>query len=93
MRDLYMIEWLDAYSASDPSWSPLSKLRKPSGILCVSVGWIMKESKRNLTIVPHICDTKGKKKDRYFCGEMTIPKGCITKKTKLRKWHTRSSPL
>jgi hypothetical protein len=87
MKDLYLIKWLDAYSNTDTSWIPNSSMKEPGSVVCLSVGWIGKENKKYITIIPHLCNVKGVEEDKYFCGEMTIPKGCIIKKVKLKKWY------
>ena len=52
-------------------------------MICLSVGWIEKETKDNITIIPHIAGVNFKKSARYGTGVMTIPTVAIIKKTKL----------
>ena len=61
-KKLYMIKWVDSYTLGE-HWQHIEDLEKPINLVCISVGWIEKETKNNIVIIPHISDinSKGKK--------------------------------
>jgi len=81
---LEVVEWADSYSPSDIGWKSIAEMEEPDNMVCISVGWIEKETKDNITIVPHITDIYDKKTEGYGYGILTIPKGVILKRTKIK---------
>ncbi|MDD5006461.1 MAG: hypothetical protein PHS33_08210 [Candidatus Omnitrophica bacterium] len=79
---LTLIEWEDSYSTDD-KWKSVSAMPKPKRMICVSVGWIIKETKNNILIIPHLSDIKNKKSSGTAFGEMVIPKSSIRKRKEL----------
>ena len=60
-------------------------MEKPRDVVCVSVGWIEKETKDHILIIPHISDITNKKSEGHACGAMTIPKVAILERIKLNQ--------
>ena len=82
-KKLYIIKWIDSYN-SPSTWEKISEMQKPQSMICISVGWIEKESKTNIIIIPHISDIDNKENKGHGCGSMTIPKSAILKRSKLK---------
>ena len=77
---LYYIEWIDSYSPIKQVWERISELETPQNLICVSVGWIIKQNKDYITICPHISDITNKDFFGEVCGIMNIPQKAIKKK-------------
>jgi hypothetical protein len=80
---LHIIKWIDSYNAPGV-WEEISEMQEPKSMICVSVGWIEKETKDNIIIIPHISDIDNKENKGHACGAMTIPKVAILKRIKLK---------
>ncbi|MDD5353321.1 MAG: hypothetical protein PHS93_09195 [Candidatus Omnitrophica bacterium] len=80
---LTLIEWEDSYSTDD-KWKSVSAMPKPKRMICVSVGWIIKETKNNILIIPHLSDINNKNSSGTGFGEMVIPKSAIRKRKELK---------
>lgn len=81
---LVLIEWEDS-SASSGSWAEISgDLQVDAPLICNSVGWLISDGERCVTIVPNIADASEELDARLQgCGPMTIPKSCILKQVTL----------
>jgi len=76
--DLVYLEWLDAMG-HEPGWKKIEDIQKDDKpALCHSVGWIIKDTEKYLTIIGDWNDSEDG--DR----EQVILKQNITKRTKLR---------
>jgi hypothetical protein len=75
---LVLIEWEDS-GAGYQGWKPVQSV---SGSLtkCVSVGFLIKETKECKVLFPHI---DGDENDLHGAGDMTIPCSAITKVVEL----------
>ena len=82
-NNLYIIKWIDSYNSFDV-WAPISEMEELRNMICVSVGWIEKETNDNIIVIPHISDIENKKNKGYACGAMIIPKVAILKRIKLK---------
>ena len=80
---LCLIEWMDPYTFSD-KWESISEMPNLENTICVSVGWIMKETKDNILIIPHISDIGNKNSLGTGCSAMVIPKLSIVKRKKIK---------
>jgi hypothetical protein len=80
---LYLIKWEDSYS-SDNKWKSISGMTKPKRMVCVSVGWLIKETKNTILIVPHITDIKNKNSSGTGLGEIVIPNSAIRERRELK---------
>ncbi len=70
---LVRINWKDSCSlVGGGVWSDRDEVKKlkPSDI--ISVGWVIKENKKKITIAAHFSPYQAS-------GELCIPKGCIVK--------------
>jgi len=74
---LILCEWEDSYGCS-PQWQIISSDEKPRGMICKSVGWLIRKSKRHMVIVPHISEAN-EIAERQGCGDMTIPIAAVVK--------------
>jgi hypothetical protein len=79
---LVLIKWVDSYGCGS-AWGCTEDL-EPRPHYCYSVGWIVKETKDVVVVVPHFSP----KNDRIEavesgCGDMTIPRVAIVEQTKL----------
>lgn len=70
---LVRIDWLDARSLGS-GWKLLTKAKKMRIEKCVSVGFIVNETKHTITIVASLT-----KIEQMCDGDVIIPKGWITK--------------
>jgi hypothetical protein len=76
---LFYIEWLDSYD-NGQSWELIRNLQTPTEMVCASVGWVIKESRKYVIVAPHISDITNKKSLGTVTGCLTIPKAAIVKK-------------
>ena len=76
------VEWEDSYGCS-PSWQNMPDGGEPETMLCRSLGWVSRLSKRSVVIVPHVGrnDHMGVNQG---CGDMTIPRAAIIRVKKIR---------
>lgn len=78
--ELEYVEWLD-HCSHGRGWKEVKDLQENdwSPILVVSVGWVIKETKKYIVIIPHHDTTGGNCQ-----GSMTIIKSCIKKRKRLK---------
>lgn len=82
-HDLVLVEWQD--SAQPLShWLLLSDAPKPEIILCVSVGWVISETKDVLMLAPNIGDIQSGG-SAQASGFIRIPTAAVTRRAKLRE--------
>lgn len=77
-KKLVLVEWLDSCGCTS-SWAEISD-DAPKALTCKSVGWLAGESEEAIVIVPHFAPLDDVDQG---CGDMTIPRVCITKMTDL----------
>lgn len=78
---LVFVEWEDSYGCSS-RWQDINPDGEPKVLLCKSVGWMIRKTKRCIVVIPHmtandVADT------RQGCGDMTIPTAAIRRLVKL----------
>lgn len=79
-QQLLLIEWVDSRGAG-PRWHYASEIADDKLCKMQSVGWVIKHSKEEICIAPHLgLEDDG---DHQVCGEMHIPMVCIIKIKKL----------
>lgn len=75
---LVRIDWHDARSL-ESGWKPIGKAKEMTLEQCVSVGFIVNETKTAITIVSSLTEKEG------LCdGEVIIPKGWIVSQQELK---------
>jgi len=76
---LVYIEWIDAHGV-EPNWEWMEELLNKVGVIvvCKSVGFLVKETMKQVTIVPHVIEAAPHVKAQG-CGDMTIPKANIVR--------------
>ena len=80
---LVLVEWLDAHASK--GWNNFDILEQATEPLkCKSVGWLFKETKDCVIILPHVAD-QNSEIESQGCGDVTIPVKSITKITTLKK--------
>jgi hypothetical protein len=79
--DAVLIEWEDSYGCS-PDWRDVPVDGEPAAMICRSLGWVLRASRRFVVIIPHMAqnDRLGV---RQGCGDMTIPTAAIVRVTRL----------
>jgi hypothetical protein len=70
---LAVIEWIDSCSLSGAFWHAHEDGEQLLLDHCKSVGWILKETKKEIILVPHTTE-------HSIGGEMCIPKIAITRR-------------
>lgn len=70
------IEWIDS-AAADKGWTKWSKRKVLLPAPCQSVGFVIDETKKYITLAQNI----GKSE---VCGIITIPKVCVKKRRKIK---------
>lgn len=75
------IEWEDSYGCSS-DWQNLPVGGTSETMICRSVGWILRRSRRNVTIVPHMAQNERLGVDQG-CGDMVIPLAAIVRVVQL----------
>ena len=74
-KKLIRIEWVDAVSHDNPYWFPSDEdPLAPSK--CYSVGWVVNETEDSIQIAAHFSED-----GEAMCGDICIPRGCITEIT------------
>lgn len=82
---LLYVEWEDHSGAE--GWSPLTETiaGNDDTYLCQSVGWLLAENSKRITIAASISPANLNKPRTDVGGQMTIAKSLITKRVTLRK--------
>lgn len=88
-RKLEYIHWVDSFGVG-ASWDEIDDMLDLDAIVtCHSVGWVAKETKDYVLIVPHWHDKQQVGENRRVnesgCGDMAIPKRSILTRVVLRK--------
>jgi len=83
-KNLYIVTWIDSQSPVTNRWEDIEDMLEPKNMICISVGWIEKETKDNIVIMPHISDIYDKEEKGHACGLMTIPKVAILKRVNIK---------
>jgi hypothetical protein len=79
-RRLEKIEWLDHLTyESNAAWHSLEDIEALEPVTCYTVGWVMKETRKYITVVSTLSTDGGAK------GEFTIIKGAVVKRTVLEE--------
>ncbi len=80
---LVLVEWEDSYNG-DHSWFDLDEMPKePIPAILFTTGFLVRECKKRITLVmSYQCDDHDGVR---ACDVFVIPKGCIRKRTVLRK--------
>lgn len=80
---LVLIEWIDSHSGS--RWQDLDNIKAANGPLhCRSVGWVVAENKKYITLVSSISGEKNENIMLCGTGGITIPKCCITRRLSVK---------
>ena len=74
-RPLLLVEWHDAAS-NHSGWEKLTTIAKQTPPVVRSVGWLVKRTKRHLTLVASIVGDEGS-------SDVTIPTGWIIREKEL----------
>lgn len=82
---LTVVEWIDSCSIRGGHWHPHEDAQQLSVDEIKSVGWILKEDKKAIVLVPHAAA-------HSVGGEICIPKVAITRRWTLAKPRRRKNP-
>ncbi|MBC8321128.1 MAG: hypothetical protein H8E34_10430 [Bacteroidetes bacterium] len=82
-NNLYLIKWIDSYNFPS-TWESIEEMEDPIPLVCVSVGWIEKETDEYIVLIPHISDIDNKDNKGMGCGSMGIPKIAILERINLK---------
>ncbi len=77
----YLIEWEDSYGCSS-RWEDIATEREPQALLCRSLGWVMRQSKRFIVLIPHLAKNDDLEAHQG-CGDMVIPLAAIVRVERL----------
>lgn len=66
------IEWDDSFTTT--SWGDLEEVQKIERAKCLSVGFLVSETKKEITLAQSLGEEGG------VNGSITVPRGCITKR-------------
>ena len=79
---IVLIEWADACGGARSGWRHITEIEKTTPATCYSVGFLMRHTKAEVLIVPHIATV-----DDQIDGdaELSIPRSWVKKITVLRK--------
>jgi hypothetical protein len=80
---LVMIEWMDSVQPQS-RWTLLTAVGQPDGVRCVSVGWLVSDTKRSKSVAPNM-GAIDDPDSLQVSGVITIPSRCILKVTKLKE--------
>ncbi len=81
---LVYVEWIDAHGV-EPNWEWMEDLisKVTIEVVAKSVGFLVKETRKQVTLVPHLIEA-GPGIKAQGCGEMTIPRVNIKRMVVLR---------
>jgi len=79
---LVMIEWVDSVQPQS-RWEMLANVGHPSGVKCVSVGWLVSDQKDRKSLAPNMGAVGSE--SMQVSGIITIPARSITKITRLKE--------
>lgn len=76
---LVLVEWLDSMGVGG-DWQCLDCVKDPEPVVCVSVGWIIRDTEEYILIASHrhdggVIDDA----EAQVCGTMAITKGTVVK--------------
>ncbi len=77
-----MIEWVDSSRLGD-GWRMLDEIEAPEPHRCISVGFVIKESKDAKVVAPHLADVRSDDNKQAYGGIM-IPTRAIVREKRLR---------
>lgn len=80
---LVLIEWVDSSRIGD-GWRMLDEIEAPEPHLCVSVGFVVKESKDAKVLAPNLADVRSDD-NRQAYGGIMIPTGAIVREEVLKR--------
>jgi hypothetical protein len=81
---LVLVSWMDSHSGR--GWRDLDDLRTITEALeCRSVGWVLRKTKKAITLLPHLAGEKNGRIVLQACGDMTIPRKAITRITVIKE--------
>ncbi len=84
---LVMIEWVDSVQPRS-SWEYLTDIGNPGAVKCVSVGWLISETKKCKSLAPNIGEIDSPETFQVS-GLIVIPTRAITKITRLKEPNVR----
>jgi hypothetical protein len=79
LGDVVLIEWLDHSSLDGNQWQTMENAETLAPVIVRSIGWLLREDKETLVLVPHTSDENG-----MVFGEVCILKRVVIKRKKLR---------
>lgn len=71
---LVLVEWQDSFGVNS-GWEDIEDLEYPKAteqVICLSVGWLVKDGPEAILIVPHVHD-----ESNTVCGAMLIPRRAL----------------
>lgn len=86
---LLMVEWEDP-STSNLDWTCIGDIDLKHRVRCVSVGFLLHETRRFIVLLPHIGNLDRNRQDQQTWGSIRIPTGCITKRKVLISTSSRA---
>lgn len=78
---LIYLEWHDSSSLGGSVWHHGDDVKRCSLTKCYSIGWILAENDKLITLVSSIAETGG---EPDYSRDITIPKACVTKRRRLK---------
>ena len=76
---LLLVEWEDPCTL-DVKWTSIDEMDCKKRVLCVSVGFLLKETRHAIILLPHISGLEKRRHDRVGWGSISIPVGCIIRR-------------
>ena len=77
---LVLVEWIDAASRGIRRWMTVEDVADFEEYRCVSVGWLIAESKDYIVVAPHVSPDEDIARLSDVQGEMKIPKAAIKRR-------------
>ena len=79
---LEQVVWQDAFGVS-AAWESIDGIVSDA-LMIDSVGWVIDENKHQLVLCPHVSSANHAHSSQQGCGDMTIPKRSIIKRTVIK---------
>lgn len=76
---LLLVEWEDP-STLNTEWTCIGEIDSKRRVRCVSVGFLLKETRHAIILLPHVGYLDKPQRDRQTWGSIRIPVGCILRR-------------
>jgi len=81
---LVLVQWEDSQQPH-AAWEWVDDYQEPNSVFCISIGWLIAESKTTLALAPNIADLDQSK--QQTSGVIRIPKRSVIRRQTIRRFN------